>query len=112
MPDYEKFYISTGRAKAFVLYDDGERITFDGVPGFAGLPFYVHRYINDGGGMSWAVTCPRTGQRLGKGNTRDKAIGKAGLILSMQGREAYDFNVKRLNKEYGVPPAVPGKESK
>jgi hypothetical protein len=111
MPDYEKFYILNGQKK-FVLYDDGERITFDDIPDFEGLPFYVHRYINRRGWTDWAVTCPRTGHRLGKGDTRDKAIGKAGLILSMQGREAYDFNVKRLNKEYGVPPAVPGKESK
>ena len=111
MPDYEKFYISTGRAKDFVLYDDGERITFDDIEGFAGLPFYVHRYINIRGWTGWAVTCPRTGLRLGPGGTERRAVVKnARLQLMKQGYEAYSRSVKRQNKKYGAPPAVPGKE--
>ncbi len=111
MPNYEKFYILNGQKK-FVLYDDGERITFDDIPDFEGLPFYVHRYINRRGWTDWAVTCPRTGTRLSIGTTRDEAMRNGRMILSTKGRKAYDYHVKRLNKENGVPPAVPGKESK
>lgn len=82
LPSY-KDRRSRGRAFDAVL-NDGRRVRLNG----AGAPFglVLHRTLGEGD-KGWSISEPRTGYRLARGDTRQKALDALAQMVAFEGGE-------------------------